>query len=447
MEEIKLGEEQIQALDKIKDFVKGAESVFSLQGAGGTGKSLLLSYIIKYLDSIGKRYCLCAPTHKAKTVMQNYSGMSALTLHKLLSLSPKLDIQYLDMNDLKFYSKNCEEIPYNGIVICDEASMINDDLYKFLVEKCQLMESKILFMSDSKQLQPVKSDTLSLVYSVPNQFRLTKIYRQNEDSALAPILEELRNNSISHFDTSLGMEGGLECISNFKEFFSRAESFAKESIDKKDIFYSKILAYTNNRVNSYNEYISKSIFGDSSIFHKGEILTCCENLGEEFYNASDYIIVDDPIKRDIEIPEIGIFDGYEIRVYDEGDKDVKAFIILSKNLSMTDYTNIAMAIECIRQEAVNCKNKKVRGKMWGRYYNIMGSFTSPVDLYYDNRLIRKKSFDRGYATTVHRSQGSSYNNVFVDMDNINICKEDEIKRQLQYVALSRTRGDAIIYQS
>ena len=69
-----------------------------------------------------------------------------------------------------------------------------------------------------------------------------------------------------------------------------------------------------------------------------------------------------------------------------------------------------------------------------------------MDLYYDNRLIRKKSFDYGYACSAHKSQGSSFGEVFVDMRNINLCKDKDERRQLQYVALSRTRKDAYVLQ-
>ena len=77
---------------------------------------------------------------------------------------------------------------------------------------------------------------------------------------------------------------------------------------------------------------------------------------------------------------------------------------------------------------------------------MINSFTTPIDFYYDGRLIRKKSFDYAYAVTVHRSQGSSYNNVLVDMRNINSCSDEAVHRQLQYVALSRTRKDVLLYQ-
>ena len=43
--------------------------------------------------------------------------------------------------------------------------------------------------------------------------------------------------------------------------------------------------------------------------------------------------------------------------------------------------------------------------------------------------------------SVHKSQGSNLNTVLVDMDNILTCHNYELLRQLQYVALSRTRKD------
>ena len=74
------------------------------------------------------------------------------------------------------------------------------------------------------------------------------------------------------------------------------------------------------------------------------------------------------------------------------------------------------------------------------------SFSIPFDLFYENRLIKKKTFDYGYCITSHKSQGSSYNNIFVDIKDINKCIDDVERRQMQYVAISRTFNDVYIYQ-
>lgn len=147
--DIILGEEQELALNSIKTFIKeGKDPAFLLQGSAGTGKSLLTSYIIKWCEDTGIQYQLCAPTHKAALVMSRYTNRDAITLHKLLSLSPKLDIFALDFNNLMFKIKDqAAEMPYKGVVICDEASMINDDLYQVLLEKCGLYNNKIVFVA------------------------------------------------------------------------------------------------------------------------------------------------------------------------------------------------------------------------------------------------------------------------------------------------------------
>ena len=47
---------------------------------------------------------------------------------------------------------------------------------------------------------------------------------------------------------------------------------------------------------------------------------------------------------------------------------------------------------------------------------------------------------------IKRPQGSSYDKVFVDLVDILRCRDSMLLRQLKYVALSRTRSDAIVYQ-
>ena len=74
------------------------------------------------------------------------------------------------------------------------------------------------------------------------------------------------------------------------------------------------------------------------------------------------------------------------------------------------------------------------------------SFLTPIDLVYDNRVIKRKSIDYGYCISTHKSQSSSYSIVMIDMENLWRCPDKEQLRQLQYVACSRTMSDLIIYQ-
>jgi ATP-dependent exoDNAse (exonuclease V) alpha subunit len=71
---------------------------------------------------------------------------------------------------------------------------------------------------------------------------------------------------------------------------------------------------------------------------------------------------------------------------------------------------------------------------------------TPIDLIYDNRIIKRKSLDYGYCISAHKSQSSTYRIVLIDMENIFRCTNKEELRQMQYVALSRTEGEIILYQ-
>lgn len=445
---IKLSDEQNEALEKIKDFIKNGDFAISLCGAGGSGKSLLISYVITYLEEKHIKYCLCAPTHKAKTVIEYYTNREAMTLHKLLSLSPKLDIFELDFNDLTFQSRSSKEIPNNGIVICDEGSMISDALFDLLKKKCSKLNTKIIFVSDSKQLAPVKSNTISKVYSLKNQITLTKIFRQSEKNAILDTLQTLREHSIEFFDTCKGEDGSLLCESNFKEFFNLCKEGIYKAIKNENIFEAKVTAFTNNRVNKYNEFLTKSIFENENEYNKLEILTGNENISFEnfdYYNSMDYIIKD--IKEiDISIPNFKKLPGYKLYLYDKGNESTGVINIISNKLEDDIYLSLAYTIESLRLEALESKSNYQKSKRWKEYFKTVGSFASPRNLYFDNRVIRSKSFSKGYAVTVHKLQGSTLNNIYIDMKDIKKCYNEEMLRQLQYVSISRAKHNVYIYQ-
>jgi len=84
--------------------------------------------------------------------------------------------------------------------------------------------------------------------------------------------------------------------------------------------------------------------------------------------------------------------------------------------------------------------------LWSIYYKITKSFATFTDLYYDDRVVKKKTFGYGYASTVHRSQGSTIENVFIDMKNVMSCRDILEVRQLQYVSISRASKNAYILQ-
>ena len=449
---LNLGKDQLQTLNLVKEFLTSSEIAFSIIGSAGTGKSLLSKHIIEYLESKRIEYAICAPTHKAKTVIERFTGREGVTLHKLLSLSPNIEILDLDFRELKFATRNqIPNFPKKGVIICDESSMISDDLFELLLEKCRQYQCKVIFVGDKAQIQPVKGTSHSKVFDLKNRFELTEIFRQSDKSGLINTLSDLRSKIIYKFEDSIGEDGSLHCYSDIKEFFRTAMPYYHKATKTSDILEVKMLAYTNARVEAFNKKVKELLFDNKNEYNKFEFLTGTENFefnGFKFWNSMDYVIVDEPEKDNIYIPGFISLPGYRLNLFDSSDKICQEVFILSKEITDDYYTSLASHIEETRLEAIELKQRKSKlsGKKWGEYYKIMGSFTSPKDMFYDNRLIRGKSFIGGYAMSTHRSQGSSIQNIFVDMKNILTCRNDNELRQLQYVALSRTRNNAYILQ-
>ena len=77
-------ESQRIAMERLTDFIyeKGEHRLFILQGYAGTGKTSLVSALVKALDDIRVRTVLLAPTGRAAKVISQYAGRKAFTIHK-----------------------------------------------------------------------------------------------------------------------------------------------------------------------------------------------------------------------------------------------------------------------------------------------------------------------------------------------------------------------------
>ena len=56
--------------------------IFLMKGYAGTGKTSVISSVVKTLDLLRQRSVLLAPTGRAAKVLASYSGRQAFTIHK-----------------------------------------------------------------------------------------------------------------------------------------------------------------------------------------------------------------------------------------------------------------------------------------------------------------------------------------------------------------------------
>ena len=410
MEDIVLGKQQEDAIRSIIDFIENSKDLdFGLFGFAGTGKSTIIKKLVEYLKKNFIDYVIMAPTHKARAMVMYNSGLEAFTIHQMLSLFPNVEIKNLDLRDLDFIKKTkYSRLPYGGVIICDEASMVNDVLYEYLLKETKSQKSKIIFVGDEAQLKPVKSNEKSFVFSVKNQVTLTDIYRQSNNSGILETLSILRTKSLPSFEESKKIDGSILIYKDIKSLFVSALPIFKESIKNEDIFNSKFLAYTNFRTDALNNKIRQFLFPGNNLFNVGEILTFYDNFSYNnfnFWNSMDYVVKEiSPLETKF-IKNFGNITGYTLFLKDYLENINMPIFVIDPNIPKNIIKELAYKIESIRNSALEYKyiDKKKSAAYWKDYYELFNSFAVMEDLYCDNRVVKKATFKYGYATTIHKS--------------------------------------------
>jgi exodeoxyribonuclease-5 len=472
-------EDQLNALQHLCNFLEDKDSKATvLSGSAGTGKTFCVNLLMQIMKKHYPKYdiVLAAPTHKAKNVLKRFTNneLPASTLHSLLGLKPNVSIADFDAKNIDFlYGFSLDFINMETLYIIDECSMINDKLYDHIIKTLgESQYNKILFIGDSKQLNPVKQLEKSKVFNKTDfpGANLVKVMRQKNESILLDTLTVLRDEVIKKFETKENETEGVKVYSNVKDFMAQVLLKYRDHDFAKEPFAYKVLTYTNKRVKEYNNSIRR-LLGRTEPFVVGDVLMGYDNfsckvdgkvrpqLGQydgqkkatgytdedkdadlNIYNSSDYVILN--VKKGFHtIPYFGRVPAYLLKVLDTIDNHEIVFYMLDPQMSPKVYEQLAIVLESIRLSAIDKWAKPfLKKKSWQKWYEMKNSFWSMVDLEYEGRVINKATFDYGYAISIHKSQGSTYQEVFVDANDMHKCPNPEELRSLQYVALSRARN-------
>lgn len=153
-------EDQAKLFAKLDEFILNKtdeRQVFLLKGYAGTGKTTVVTSLVKILNKFGYKYVLLAPTGRAAKVMASYSGKPAHTIHKKIYRQTANPFS----EGLSFTRQPNKAD--NTVYIIDEASMISDDsgfgengllqdLLQYVFDK---KGNKLLLIGDTAQLPPV----------------------------------------------------------------------------------------------------------------------------------------------------------------------------------------------------------------------------------------------------------------------------------------------------
>lgn len=432
---IKLDDTQLSVLSSLIDFIESDKHIITLCGYPGTGKTTLLKILYSIISDNGYCTCCVAPTNKAKSIFND--GQFTETIHSILNLRPDLDILEFDASKLQFDLFNIPPRTFSyDVLIIDECSMINSSLYDLLVQKYK--KQKIIFSGDPKQLACIEDNRLSKTFDNEKLY-LDKVYRQS-DSIVTKVIQYLRNKPLQRFKNVSDEYGSITVFNNIHQMIDQYGYLFKLSGDFQSTNLAKLITYSNNRISALNQLIRSRIYSDNEEYHEREILTAYDTYRQNtriiLENSVDYFV-----KSYRKCIIHGKYLGYALLLGTSEGNNINVNILSRKNPSYY-FEELAMELEELRLKA----HKSKKRSDWKNFYNLYESFTTPIDLVYNGRVIKRKTLDYGYCISAYKSQGSGYQIVLIDMENIYRFAKGEKLRQLQYVACSRTTSDLIIYQ-
>lgn len=467
-----LNDQQKSALYELEKFIEDHGTEITLSGYAGTGKSTIIGIFSKWLDHrIGRgNIVYTAPTHRANVITkQNNPNANVYTLSALFGFTPDTDIAMeqgsLDLRELEFRAKNQMKYEPGQLIIIDEASMVQDGLYEYIQEIVAKHGGSVIYVGDSAQLRPVKSDHISKVFTsdgVP-QITLTKVERTGDN----PILKEatkLRRGEGLSYQTDINDKGqGVLYTSDDAIIDKNLKQIVTSEEFNADPLHFRVLTATNAAVSTYNSKIRSLRYGKfAKPFVKGDIIMGYSNKlrkpdgSYRLINSGDYIVQsvkDTNIKfktdkGDIEFKAFNlsirptggiIMDDFQLTVIDRNEPDSKLFEVVEYKDRLWK-----MAKEAKQNGQISKYRDLVQ-----MAYNVDNELNITKNLE-DNqgRLKIRKAIDYGYAQTVWKSQGSTYSKVLILSNEIDTFGYDkdvmQLRNELRYVAVSRAKNFVII---
>ena len=412
-----LSPSQQNIIDYFPTFLMNEDQEMTISGFAGSGKSFLVEYLadmgakqqklIKLIDPsvpIRKMY-FSATTNKAAAVLRGMLHRDTSTVHSLLGLKVQNDYK---TGRSSLVEKSGGEQLNQSILFVDEASMINKELLSFIRKRvASFKDCKVIFIGDSYQLPPVMEEACPVFDNGPNTFNLKEIQRQVVGSPIINLSGEYRN-----------------CLDDYKKEWPDVQTTGIGVVhytDKDDFFEQikqrfsgtpeynryKVLAWANNRVRDYNKWI-RGMQGRRQPFEVGEVLVSNKPLFEN---------------RNILAPT----DSFHTVTNVMGTiKDS----CVGYHIYLDGFPNVPFFTPADWSKADKLAKMFAKDKDWTSYFNIKERWA-------DLRPV--------HASTVHKSQGSTYEEVFVDLNNIGKCTRWKDVARLVYVAITRASKTVHIY--
>lgn len=419
---MQLNQVQEAAVSAVFDFLLSSDKEFNVSGPAGVGKTFLMKYIMKNVIREYEEAChlmgatpisfdvhLTATTNKAAEVLQQATGFPAATIHSHMNLKVVDDYK---TGATKISRTNAWTVHSKQLIFIDEASMIDSELHKYILAGTDAT-CKIVYVGDHCQLAPV-FETISPVYRNPKHFVvLTEPVRNAGQPALVDLCNQLRDTvETLQFRPIKPVPGVVDYLDD-----AAAKAFIDSHFDQERVD-SRILCYSNNRVQEYNQYI-RDLRSYPAQFTAGELVINNSGiqLGQTFLR----------VEQELLVKNVG---STERIVLDE--KDPNAVLdVYNITLSLPNGTGHVAAKIPLDPDHAKALMKYYAGlKQWPTFFKIKNSYPD----------LRQKD-----AATVYKAQGSTYETAVLDLSNIGKCNQPDQVARMLYVGASRATTRLLLY--
>lgn len=367
-----------------------------ITGGAGVGKSSLVSGILESLKDY--TFAQTALAGKASARLQEVTGEEGFTIHRLLGFNPSLGFTFNEDNPLEY-----------DIIILDEISLVGGEIFLSLL-KAIPNGSKLIILGDMGQLESIGCMNLAFdLYKSKSiiTIELTKVHRQAQKSGIITTSQQIRKGQpvlekkytgIKTFGELQDMHFDIEDSCNTTR--ERTIKWFKEKYESdlvKNIMDIQILSPCKER-------------GDASVF----------NLNQD---VQEYVNPHDNGKNEIKV-KLGKDKSYYLR---EGDK-----------------------VMCIKNN-YRIQGRKKTGVFNGwcgilkTIDNVLGFHEVYIPMIDDTMIFSTSDLTSGvvlgYASTVHKYQGSSAKVVIGAFDNT--TPPSMRTRELLYTLWTRAEKECI----
>ena len=431
--------EQNDIITDISEFITtiGNRSIYVLKGYAGTGKTTLVSSLVKSLSVVAKRHVLMAPTGRAAKVLAKYSKRAASTIHR------KIYWIRTNKSGNTFITRK-ENTHTNTIFFVDEASMISennekvfgnrsllDDLIEYVYEG---LDCKLILIGDTAQLPPVHLEVSpalneEILEKKSNKQiisrELTEVVRQKENSLIlnnATLIREkiakedytfpsiITNNEVIRINTGEDLQDALE------------SAYSNNGIND-----TSVICRSNKRANLYNQQIRTKIRWQENEISSGDMLMVVRN---------NYFWLDESSKA-------GFIANGDIIMVTKINETIEryGFRFARASVEMVDYPKEKNLDLLLLLDTLTSESPTISYDQYQKLYKeISKDYKGQKEI---NKKIKEDEFFNAlqikfaYAITCHKSQGGQWENIFVDMGYFTDQMLDKAYLRWLYTAITR----------